>query len=57
MDRKASLANGELVAVLSDWTPPFAGHHLYYPSRRLVPAALRAFIDVLRDRDMAASNR
>jgi len=48
---KAALAAGELVPVLADWTPPFPGHHLYYPSHRLVPAALRTFIDVLREID------
>jgi len=48
---KVALAAGELVPVLADWTPPFPGHHLYYPSHRLVPVALRAFIDVLREVD------
>jgi DNA-binding transcriptional LysR family regulator len=48
---KRALAAGDLVPVLADWTPPFAGHHLYYPSHRLVPTALRAFIDVLREID------
>lgn len=28
------VAAGRLVQVLDDWTPPFAGYHLYYPSRR-----------------------
>ncbi len=28
------LASGQLVQVLEDWCPPFAGYHLYYPSRR-----------------------
>ncbi|MBS0447648.1 MAG: LysR family transcriptional regulator, partial [Proteobacteria bacterium] len=46
---EAEIAAGRLVAVLDDWTPPIAGHHLYYPSRRLVPVALRAFIEVLRE--------
>jgi len=43
------LADGSLVRVLDEWCPPFAGYHLYYPSRRqpspafgLVVAALRA---------------
>jgi DNA-binding transcriptional LysR family regulator len=48
---REALAAGVLVPVLADWTPPFAGHHLYYPSHRLVPAALRAFIEVLREID------
>jgi DNA-binding transcriptional LysR family regulator len=43
------LATGRLVAVLEDWTPPFAGCFLYYPGRRHISAALRAFIDFARD--------
>ena len=31
------LASGALVAVLQDWSPPFSGYHLYYPSRRQPP--------------------
>jgi DNA-binding transcriptional LysR family regulator len=46
---EAEIAAGRLVTVLDDWTPPIAGHHLYYPSSRLVPATLRAFIEVLRE--------
>jgi len=37
-----------LVRVLADWCPPFPGYFLYYPSRRQVPAGLRAFIDMMR---------
>jgi DNA-binding transcriptional LysR family regulator len=39
------LAEGRLVRVLADWCPPFPGFFLYYPSRRLMRPALRAFID------------
>jgi len=35
---------------LEDWSPPFAGLYLYYPSRRHTPPALRAFIDFVRER-------
>jgi DNA-binding transcriptional LysR family regulator len=42
------LASGELVRVLEDWCPPFAGYFLYYPSRRQQPAALEGLIDTLR---------
>jgi DNA-binding transcriptional LysR family regulator len=39
------LASGRMVTVLDGWTPPFAGPSLYFPDRRLMPAALRAFVD------------
>lgn len=42
------VAAGRLVPVLDDWLPPFPGFFLYYPSRRQMPAALRALIDTLR---------
>lgn len=42
------LAQGRLVRVLADWCPPFEGFHLYYPSRRQMRPALRAFIDFFR---------
>ena len=41
----ADLASGRLVTVLDGWTPPFPGPSLYFPDRRLMPAALRAFVD------------
>ena len=43
-----ALAAGRLVTVLDDWRPPEPGFFLYYPSRRLLPADLRAFIELLR---------
>ena len=46
-----ALADGRLVHLLEDWTPPFPGMHLYYPSRRLLPSAVRAFIDLVRELD------
>jgi DNA-binding transcriptional LysR family regulator len=42
------LRSGHLVRVLEDWSPAFAGLFLYYPGHRQVPAALRAFIDMVR---------
>ena len=47
-DVAADLAAGRLEATLDDWTPPFDGIHLYHPSRRQTPPALRALVDFLR---------
>jgi DNA-binding transcriptional LysR family regulator len=44
----AELANGELIEILADWQEDFPGPLLYYHSRRLMPAPLRAFIDFVR---------
>jgi DNA-binding transcriptional LysR family regulator len=40
---------GHLVPLLEAWSPVFPGFFLYHPSRRQMPATLRAFIEVLRD--------
>jgi DNA-binding transcriptional LysR family regulator len=42
---------GQLKRVLKDWSPKFPGFHLYYPSRRQLPAPLRALVDFLRRED------
>jgi len=47
----AELARGALVEILADWMEPFPGPSLYYHSRRLMPAPLRAFIDFIRTDD------
>jgi DNA-binding transcriptional LysR family regulator len=39
---------GKLVQLLSDWTPPFAGYYLYYPSRRQPTAAFTVLVEALR---------
>jgi len=44
------LAAGALVRVLTDWCPPFAGYHLYYPSRRQPSAAFSLLVEALRYR-------
>jgi DNA-binding transcriptional LysR family regulator len=46
---KPYLHDGRLVTVLEDWCPWIPGLFLYYPGRRHVPSALRAFIEVLRE--------
>ena len=47
---RAQLADERLVRVLTDWCPPFAGYHLYYPSRRQPSAAFALLVDALRHR-------
>lgn len=44
------VASGRLVRVLEDWCPPFAGYHLYYPSRRQASPAFALLVDALRYR-------
>lgn len=46
---KAQVADGSLIQVLGDWCPYYPGLHLYYPSRRHVPATLKAFIEFARN--------
>jgi len=42
------LRAGRLVTVLDDWCPEIPGFYLYYPSRKLMPAGLKAFVAMLR---------
>jgi DNA-binding transcriptional LysR family regulator len=51
------LRSGQLVRVLEKWSPTLEGVVLYYPGRRQVPAALRAFIDMIRTPAGAAGGR
>jgi DNA-binding transcriptional LysR family regulator len=44
----ALVANHRLVRVLEDWCPYYPGFYLYYPSRRQMPAVLRAFVEHLQ---------
>ncbi|HEX7945089.1 MAG TPA: LysR family transcriptional regulator [Phenylobacterium sp.] len=46
---REELASGALRTVLDDWAPVGSGYHIYYSSRRQVPAALRFFIDLVRE--------
>ncbi|MGC1776429.1 MAG: LysR family transcriptional regulator [Xanthobacteraceae bacterium] len=46
----AHLADGRLVELLGDWCGHPSAPFLYYPSRRQIPGALRAFIDFMRAR-------
>ncbi len=44
-----ALEDGRLIRVLEDWCPYYPGFFLYYPSRRQLPTALRAFVDFVRN--------
>jgi DNA-binding transcriptional LysR family regulator len=46
----SELKSGTLEPVLEDWLQPFSGPFLYYPSRRHMPAPLRAFVDFIKRR-------
>jgi len=45
---RPALDSGALVPVLKPWWPSFPGPFLYYPSRRYMPAPLRAFVDFIK---------
>ncbi len=45
---QADIEAGRLRRVLTDWQPPFAGFHLYFPERERLPPKLRVFVDFLR---------
>ncbi|HEV2264804.1 MAG TPA: LysR family transcriptional regulator [Stellaceae bacterium] len=42
------IGDGRLVSVLERWQPVIPPFSLYYPSRRQIPAALKALVDFLR---------
>jgi DNA-binding transcriptional LysR family regulator len=44
------LRSGKLIRVLESWCLPFAGYHLYYPSRRQPSAAFSVLVEALRYR-------
>jgi len=45
-----AIADGRLISVLQDWSPPFEGLHLYYPSRRQLSPAFAVVVEALRFR-------
>jgi DNA-binding transcriptional LysR family regulator len=42
------VSKGQLVWVLQEWSPPWSGYHLYYPSRRQSSPAFALIVDALR---------
>lgn len=44
------ISKGQLVWVLRDWSPPWSGYHLYYPSRRQSSPAFALIVEALRYR-------
>lgn len=46
----AHVAKGDLVLLLDDWSPKFAGYHIYYPSARRSPPAFKVILEALRHR-------
>ena len=47
---RSHIAKRRLKRVLAEWCPPYAGYHLYYPSRRQPSAAFALLVDALRYR-------
>lgn len=45
---RAELDQGRLMPVLDDWCPAGPGLFLYFPANRLMPAPLRALVDLLK---------
>jgi DNA-binding transcriptional LysR family regulator len=44
------VSKGQLVWVLQEWSPPWSGYHLYYPSRRQPSPAFALILEALRYR-------
>jgi DNA-binding transcriptional LysR family regulator len=44
------LSKGQLVRLLEEWSPPWPGYHLYYPSRRQSSPGFAVIVDALRYR-------
>jgi DNA-binding transcriptional LysR family regulator len=44
------VAKGRLTWVLQEWSPPWPGYHLYYPSRRQASPAFAVIVEALRYR-------
>jgi DNA-binding transcriptional LysR family regulator len=44
------ISSGSLVLILDDWSPPFEGYFLYYPTRRQNLPAFNVIVEALRHR-------
>lgn len=42
------IASGDLILVLDEWSPKFAGYYIYYPSSRQNLPAFKVIVDALR---------
>jgi DNA-binding transcriptional LysR family regulator len=49
----AHITAGSLELLLNDWSPFFAGYHIYFPSQRQSLPAFRLVVDALRHSDAA----
>lgn len=47
---RAAVESKRLIEILSEWMPSIAGLAVYYPGHRAVPPALRAFLDIVKQR-------
>lgn len=52
---ETAVVSGALEVVLGDWSPPFEGYFLYYPSRRQNLLAFQIIVDALRHRGPVGS--
>jgi DNA-binding transcriptional LysR family regulator len=50
------LKRRRLKAVLTSWTPPLPGYHLYYPNRRHASPAFKLFVEAVRYRPRSSSS-
>lgn len=48
-DVRDAIADGRLIRLLEDWTPPGSALSLYYPGRKNTSAGFRAFIEMARE--------
>jgi DNA-binding transcriptional LysR family regulator len=46
---RETVARGDLLTVLDDWSPVGPGFHIYYPGRRQLPTGLRLLIEHIRE--------